>query len=89
VSAEPWRLDYAPRARRDLRRLEHRERDRIRVALERLAVDDPRCDVRPLRGESPPRYRLRVGELRVIFRRDVETHTLHVLAVRHRGGAYS
>lgn len=85
---EPWCVELGNAARRSLRRLYPGDRDRVVASLHRLSVDDPLCDVRPLRGVSPPRFRLRVGELRVIFLREQETRTIHVLTVERRGSAY-
>lgn len=71
-------------ARRDLRRLDPPVRQRILVALERLAADPPRGDVTRLAGSDE--YRLRVGDWRVRFRRDTEI--IYVLRVLPRGRAY-
>lgn len=64
----PWRLSYVPSARRDLRRFDPQVRERVIAALERLAADDPRVDVRKLAGSDE--LRLRVGDWRVRFRRE-------------------
>lgn len=58
-------------------------RGRILAAAERL----PQGDVRRLAGPPPIRYRLRVGDWRLIFRRDERAGWL-ILSVRHRRDAY-
>ncbi len=75
-----------PQARRDLRRLDPQVRTRVILAIERMADDDPRADVRRLTGSDE--LRLRVGEWRVRFKRDAEKHEIVVLRVLPRGKAY-
>jgi len=86
--SESWRVVFARSASREVERLDQPDRERVVEALERLALGDPRCDVRRLQGFREPTFRLRVGELRVIFFRDRAALTIHVDAVRPRGGAY-
>jgi mRNA-degrading endonuclease RelE of RelBE toxin-antitoxin system len=56
------------------------------TALEQLAANDPRADVRKLAGADE--HRLRVGDWRVRFRRDPEVREIVVLRVLPRGRAY-
>jgi mRNA interferase RelE/StbE len=85
---DPWPVDFASSARRDLVRLDKQDRERIVEALERLAAGDPRSDVKRLQGYREPTFRLRVGELRVIFARDHAARSIQVYAVGPRGGIY-
>jgi mRNA-degrading endonuclease RelE of RelBE toxin-antitoxin system len=85
---EPWRIVFARSAEHEQDRLESRDRDRVTEAIDRLATGDPRADVKRLQGYAEPTFRLRVGEVRVIFERDVAGRTLRVIAVRPRGRAY-
>jgi mRNA interferase RelE/StbE len=86
VSQPPWRIGYAPAARRDLRRLDPQVRVRAIAAIEQLAANDPRSDVRKLGGSDE--YRLRVGDWRVRFRRDSQSPQILVLRILPRGRAY-
>lgn len=61
------RLQLAPRAVRDLRKLDGQVRRRVRRALEQLAAGAPNLDVKPISGH-PGWLRLRVGEHRVLYR---------------------
>jgi mRNA-degrading endonuclease RelE of RelBE toxin-antitoxin system len=63
----PPRLELSRRAARDLRKLERRDVERVRDALAELRRGAANLDVKPLRG-SAPWLRLRVGELRVLYR---------------------
>lgn len=86
MSQQPWRVAYAPAALRDLRRLDPRVRERVIGAIEQLAANDPRADIRKLVGGDE--YRLRVGDWRIRFRRDADGRQLLILRVLPRGRAY-
>lgn len=86
MTEDPWRILYTSRARRDLRRLDGQIAKRVVLAIGRLAGNDPRSDVRKLRGSAE--YRLRVGEWRVRFSRDEAKQEVVVLRVLPRGRAY-
>jgi mRNA-degrading endonuclease RelE of RelBE toxin-antitoxin system len=77
---------FAARADRDLGRLDHPVRQRVISAIERLAADDPRLDVRKLTGTSE--QRLRVGDWRVRFVRDSSRRQIVILRILPRGRAY-
>lgn len=88
MSDSPWAVEFANAARRDLRRLDPPVRERILTALESLAADPSQGDVKRLAGIDPPEWRLRVGDWRVRFTRDLGTRTLAVQRVLPRGRAY-
>lgn len=74
-----WRIEWERRASEDLRRLAVGNPDqarRILDALEALAEQN-QGDVKRLQGR-PGEYRLRVGQWRVLFRRDVTAGCLIV-----------
>jgi mRNA-degrading endonuclease RelE of RelBE toxin-antitoxin system len=71
----PWRLVVASRARRDLRNLDPPVRARVVDALEQLTADKPTGDLRPLSGR-PDEARLRVGDWRVLLKRDSVERTI-------------
>jgi mRNA interferase RelE/StbE len=78
---------FAPRARRDLRQLDPTVQRRIVDALDRLTADPPVGDVVRLAGVGDE-WRLRVGDWRVRFTRNLETGVIEVLRVLPRGRAY-
>lgn len=82
----PRDVQFAPRAAKDLRKLDARAQRRVLAALERLALDDPSVDVR--RVVNTNHLRLRVGDQRVLFRTDKEHGTILVGRVLPRGRAY-
>ncbi len=73
----------APEAVEDLRRLTANTRATVRTALETHLRQAPertsRSRIKRLRGLLRPRYRLRVGEVRVFY--DVSGTTVEVLAI--------
>ena len=67
------------------------ERQRIREALEELAVEIARPGrvagkaVKTLRGSRDTFHRLRVGDIRVMYDVIAEDHVILVLGIVHRG----
>ena len=77
------------RAARYFERMDERLKAQLRAKLEELA-HDPRTmpGVKPMRGEWEGFYRLRHGDLRIIYTLD-PAHDLIVIAhIRPRGDAY-
>jgi mRNA interferase RelE/StbE len=60
-------ISLAPRATRDIKRLDQATRMRVRQAFEALAADAANLDIKQVAGHTPWR-RLRVGEYRVLYR---------------------
>ena len=81
-----WRLRWAPRAEADVAGLERQIRERVLVALERLA-DTGLGDVARLQGHDRE-WRLRVGDYRVRLTFDSRAQDIRVLRVLHRREAY-
>jgi mRNA interferase RelE/StbE len=79
----PFAVVLAPEAADDLRRLTATVRATVRAALETHLRHEPgktsRSRIKRLRGLSRPRYRLRVGEVRVFY--DFSGTTVEVLAI--------
>lgn len=86
MTRKPWRVEFARRADRDMRRLDPPVQRRVFVALDRLAADDPSLDVLKLTGQET--WRLRVGDWRVLFERDEAIRVIGVVRVLPRGRAY-
>ncbi len=60
-------ITLAPRATRDIKRLDRATRKRVQQAFEALTADAASLDVKQVAGHAPWR-RLRVGEYRVLYR---------------------
>lgn len=65
------RIEWTERAQRDAQKLQRRDRERVVEALGRYAHTS-HGGIRKLRGLDPPSLRLRVGDYRVILRREGE-----------------
>ena len=83
-----WRYEFTTRATRDLRQLEPSTRRRIVEALDRLAHDPYTGDLRRVQGTDIDEWRLRVGDWRIRFERDLANKTIFVLRILPRGRAY-
>ena len=84
-----YHLALSSSARRDLRRLPAKARDRVSDALTRLSRwPDHGLDVRLLRGRARREWRLRVGSYRAIFRVNEEQRMIWITRVGHRQSAY-
>lgn len=85
--SDPFRVELTRPAIRDLRRLDPPVRRRVLDAVEGLREDPPRGDIRKLAGAGGM-LRLRVGDWRVRFRRDIAARTVYVQRILPRGRAY-
>ncbi|MBA2278152.1 MAG: type II toxin-antitoxin system RelE/ParE family toxin [Chloroflexia bacterium] len=81
-----WNILWSRPAERDMRRLDPGVSQRIQDAVEQLA-ETGHGDVRPLQGRER-QWRLRVGELRVLFTYDSATATIQIIRVLPRGRVY-
>ena len=79
-----YKIDFKPRAIKDLRALQAAERRRVLLGIEALR-NDLAGDVKRLTNFTPE-YRLRVGPFRVLF--EVEGVSVMVYRVLHRKDAY-
>ena len=81
-----WRLTFTAPARRDLRRLDPPIARRVLGALENVAADPDRAQLRQL--VNRPEQRLRVGDWRVLLELDRDNREIIVHHVFPRGRAY-
>ena len=82
-----WSWVVVGRAEREIKKLDPQNRKRIIDALDRFAKSYPQGDVKKLQGMDDE-YRLRVGDWRVLFRRDVNGKVIVVFRVSPRWDAY-
>lgn len=73
-------------ARADLRAIDQETALNILRSVDRL-VKTGSGDVKQLHGFHPPRYRLRIGDWRVVFRKR-DPDAIELVRVRHRREAY-
>lgn len=77
---------------RQFDRLPADDRERVRAGLSALA-DDPYtarsgADIKRLEGTDPPKHRLRIGDLRVIYHVDEAEGVVKAIEVFRRGRGY-
>jgi mRNA interferase RelE/StbE len=84
-----WRLEYRSDAEKAIERLDKGTRLRVLSALERLARD-PRAasNVKALVGSLGGRYRLRVGDYRVVYELIDGRLVVLVIDIAHRREVY-
>jgi mRNA interferase RelE/StbE len=86
-----WKVEVKPSAEGQYRKLDGKTRLRIMSALRDLeGSTNPffHKDVKALTGSLKGDYRLRVGNLRILFSPDRNESRLYVYAVLPRGKAY-
>jgi mRNA interferase RelE/StbE len=82
-----YRVELVPSAARALKRLEPRTQLRVVRKIEALA-DDPRPPgVKPLSAEDRI-YRLRAGDLRILYQINDKVLLILVVAIGHRRDVY-
>ncbi|MEO5964264.1 MAG: type II toxin-antitoxin system RelE/ParE family toxin [Candidatus Limnocylindrales bacterium] len=82
MSGAPYRVDLAPAAARELRRLPPGDAARLRGPILSLALESRPPGVTRLVGSD--QWRMRIGDLRVIFTVDDPTRVVIVLRVARR-----
>ena len=86
-----YAIILAPEAVADLRKLKANVRTTVQAALETHLRHEPRkasrSRIKRLRGLARPQYRLRVGEVRVLY--DVAAATVEILAIVSKSEAES
>ncbi|MEJ7797758.1 MAG: type II toxin-antitoxin system RelE/ParE family toxin [Solirubrobacteraceae bacterium] len=87
MTAEPWRLELAGPATRDISRLPEKYATAVVEALEQIARN-PRRLGKPLRLELDGHWSARRGPYRIIYVLDDPVRTVRVVAVSHRAHAY-
>src|SRR3990167_7224553 len=82
-------VELTSAAAKDLRRLDPPVRRRVLRILEvlrRTPYPEPGLPIKPLVGASPPQYRLRIGDYRVVYL--IEASRILVVRVAHRREVY-
>ena len=75
---------------KDLTSLDKKEIERVKHKIEEL-MEEPwlgGVQVKKLKHYKVADFRLRVGEYRILFNRDLESKTVELLRILHRGKLY-
>lgn len=82
-------VEYAPAAARDVKKLDPAVRIQL-LRSSRVLAQSPypsgSSRIKPLVGMTPPHFRLRVGDYRIVYR--IEGKKVIVVRVAHRREAY-
>jgi len=87
VESPRWHLEITEPAQRDLLRLPVETRRRVTTAFDGLTVFPRIGDIKKLAGKDDE-YRLRVSDIRVIYRSEKPRRTIVIVAARPRGRVY-
>jgi len=81
---------YFKNAAKALRKMDVSTKERIKKRIQGLAETPPIGDIQPMEGFSNGSRRLRVGELRVIFRYAAENGEkfVYIIDIGYRGDVY-
>lgn len=63
-------------------------RNRIKAAIETRLTTDPVGLGKPLRYSFVGHRRIRVGDYRIVYRIDINTHTITIVLIKHRKDVY-
>lgn len=87
MSGKNYELVFSPRAIKQLKQMEEQDRKRIKNSLPGLQTMPPAGDIKKLKGLKG-RFRLRVGDWRVIFFYDNREKKVLISEILPRGEAY-
>jgi mRNA interferase RelE/StbE len=82
-------LLYHPQALKRLQKIHPRDQKKIIKKIEILCKDtfNPQLDIRKLAGTTQS-YRLRVGNLRIIYEIDTNNNNIYIWEIDYRGNIY-
>ena len=83
-----YRVEIKPAARRDLDRIAPPNRPRIAAAVDALALNPRPAGVKKLHEADGDRWRIRVGDYRVVYRIHDDVLFVLVVAIGHRREVY-
>lgn len=82
-----WTVELSARFEKDFEALPGQVQQAVDRTLDQLAADPFTAGLRKMQGR-PVRWRVRVGDYRLITDLDTRTRTVTALRVRHRREAY-
>ena len=82
-----YRIEFTPRAVRDLKALDRQVRARIANRIDALAENPYPQGIKKLEGEDEL-YRLRVGDYRILYQVKAKTLLVLIVGIGHRRDVY-
>ena len=87
ISDREYRIEFTPQGARDLRKLPRRDQRRVAARIDALTRDPRPSGVQKLKGGHDI-WRLRVGDLRVLYTIAQQIVTVTVVRVSNRREVY-
>lgn len=85
-----WRIEFLESVvKGDIAKLPRSHRETIRRAIDQRLATNPVAYGKPLRYSFKGMRRIRVGDYRIIYRIEPESHTVLITRIRHRKDVYS
>ena len=84
------KIEYAKAAVKALHEMDKPTKSRIKAGIEGLAKIPPEGDIKPMKGVSDGRLRLRIGKYRVVYKYllDNTLAILYIMDIGSRGDIY-
>ena len=82
----PYSILYHPEAERDIEVLDKKQRKIIADAIKTRLANEPEKYGKPLRGSLKGYWKLRVGDIRVVFK--IVKNEVEILGIIHRKIVY-
>jgi mRNA interferase RelE/StbE len=86
MSSRSYNIEFRPSAAKSLRELDRQTRTRVGEAIDALAEEPRPRGSKKIRGETA--YRIRVGDLRILYDINDEVLIIMVLRIANRREAY-
>ena len=88
MARKQYRLEFTPRADKDLRKLTKEDQERISPAIDKLSANPRPSGHKVLKGKKLTCYRIRVGPFRVVYCIEDEKVVVLVLRIGDRKEIY-
>lgn len=83
-----FRYIYSKAAKRDLKKFDRQVVEKLTSKLDALVSGKEGLDIEMMTGFTPPRYRLRAGDYRIVFEERRNEIVIIVIGVGHRKEIY-
>ena len=83
-------IRYSKAAVKAINAMDRATKQRIHAGILGLTQQPPQGDIKPMKGSSDERYRLRVGKYRIVYKFGLENEIeiLHIIDIGSRGDIY-
>jgi len=89
------KIEFSKKSTKFLEKLDEKNKEKVRLkirsfvlSLEEGIIPFRELNIKKLKGEWRDFYRMRLGNIRIIFRIDIEKNKLIIYEIDYRGNAY-